>query len=170
MHPDKWTVPALEEFMGGSITPMAAGYTPAPVEPDDDPTPRNKKTNRPPQHKHLTKSSQRPKKYPPGHESNQRWGDDCDDDNNWQPDEPDQPPVFSVSACNTLVTPVTLRCLKGQTGVSGQNVAKIRNFIIKPLIWLQGCQNEIENTANHLISLCGQQRLRPRPSPSASCA
>jgi hypothetical protein len=55
-------------------------------------------------------------------------------------------PVFSVSACNTLVTPVTLRCLKGQTGVSGQNVTKIRNFIIKPLIWLQGCQNEIENT------------------------
>ena len=54
--------------------------------------------------------------------------------------------MFSVSACNTLVTPVTLRCLKGQTGVSGQTVTKFRNFIIKPLIWLQGCQNEIENT------------------------
>ena len=36
--------------------------------------------------------------------------------------------VFSVPACNTLVTSVTLRCLKGQT--------KIRNFIIKPLITL----------------------------------
>ena len=29
------------------------------------------------------------------------------------------PTVFSVSACNTRVTPVTMRCLKGQTGVSG---------------------------------------------------
>ena len=61
--------------------------------------------------------------------------------------------VFSVSACNTLVTPVTLRCLKGQTGVSGQNVTKIRNFIIKPLIWLQGCQNEIENTVRIAFEL-----------------
>ena len=55
--------------------------------------------------------------------------------------------MFSVSACNTLVTPVTLRRLKGQTGVSGKTVIKIKNFIIKPLIWLQGCQNEVENTA-----------------------
>ena len=60
-------------------------------------------------------------------------------------------PVFSVSACNTLVTPVTLRCLKGQIGVSGQNVTKMRNFIIKPLIWLQRSQNEIENTAKQLF-------------------
>ena len=44
------------------------------------------------------------------------------------------------------MAPVTLRCLEGQIGVSGQNVTKIKNFIIKPLIWLQGCQNEIENT------------------------
>ena len=52
--------------------------------------------------------------------------------------------MFSVSACNcnTLVTPATLRCLKGQAGVSGQAVVKIKNFMIKPLIWLQGCPNE----------------------------
>ena len=61
--------------------------------------------------------------------------------------------MFSVSACNTLVTPVTLRCLKGQTGVSGQNVTKIKNFLIKPLIWLQGCQNEIENTGSKYAAL-----------------
>jgi hypothetical protein len=48
MHPDKWTIPALEELMGGSITLMAAGYTPAPVEADNEPTPRSRKTNRPP--------------------------------------------------------------------------------------------------------------------------
>ena len=54
--------------------------------------------------------------------------------------------VFSVSACNTRVAPVTLRYLKGQVGVSEQNVAETRNFIIKPLIWLQGCPIEIENT------------------------
>ena len=36
MHPDKWTIPALEEFMGGSVTLMAAGYTPTPEEPANE--------------------------------------------------------------------------------------------------------------------------------------
>ena len=62
--------------------------------------------------------------------------------------------VFSVSACNTVVTPVTLRYIKGQTGVSGQSAAKIINFIIQPLIWLQGCPNEIENTVLDRFRRC----------------
>ena len=79
--------------------------------------------------------------------------------------------VFSVSACNTLVTPVTLRCLMGQTGVSGQRVTKIKNFIIKPLIWLQGCQNQIENTGGRLVGCLpygsvNQSRRRRTIGPS----
>ena len=89
MHPDKWTIPALEEHMGGSITLMAAGYTPAPVEADGEP--RNKKNNRQPQHRHLA-PSRRQKKLPPGREPDRRWGDDPGDDDGWRPDEPDQPP------------------------------------------------------------------------------
>ena len=74
--------------MGWSVTLMAAGYTPTPEEPANEQQPRSNKTNRQPQHKSLSKSSYRPLKSPPGHESNQRWGSDRDDDENWRPEEP----------------------------------------------------------------------------------
>ena len=72
--------------------------------------------------------------------------------------------VFSVSACNTLVTPLTLRCHKGQTGVQGQRVVNIRNSIIKPLLWLQGGGREktffeVLVRAQQFVAECGFKRF-----------
>ena len=56
---DTRTIPALEKFMGGSVTLMVAGYTPTLEEPANEQPPRSKKTNRQPQHKSPLRSSHR---------------------------------------------------------------------------------------------------------------
>ena len=82
--------------MGGNVTLMAAGYAPALEEPTNEQQPRGNKTNRQPQHKNLSKTSYRPLKLPPGHESSQRWGSSRDDDESWQTGGAHRPPEQPV--------------------------------------------------------------------------
>ena len=89
MHPDKWTIPALQEFMGGDVTLMATGFRPPPPEPEEPDEERRGKRNRQPQHSNLNKNSNRPKKYPPGHNPNKDYGYERDDGRDRPPEQPE---------------------------------------------------------------------------------
>ena len=69
-------------------------------------------------------------------------------------------PVLSVSVRNTLVTPVTLRRLKGQSGFSRVPRLVTSNGITRvSLMWLRGFPNETGDTVPHPSLPC--------PYPSA---